>query len=129
MSGTLLFVISFDRYIFVMHGSFHRRYVTRTFLTIIIILVIFISITSTLLHIFLRGNQERTKGYIALTVYSGILIIAAVVLNMALLKNVKQKLNNVSVRQALSSSLTKTIIIMVVLLAAVNRQICYNCIH
>lgn len=90
MSCTLLFVISIDRYIFVMQSSFHRKHATRTFLTIIIIFVTFISIMWTVLHILLRGNQKGTKAYIALKVYSGILIITAVVLNMALLKNAKQ---------------------------------------
>ena len=73
-----------------MQSSFHRKHVTRTFLTIIIIFVTFISIMWTVLHILLRGNQKGTKAYIALKVYSGILIITAVVLNMALLKNAKQ---------------------------------------
>ena len=110
MSVTLLFVTSIDRYVFVMHSRFHRRYVTRTLLTIIIILVTLISITGTLLHTLLCGNRERTKFYIALAVYSGILVITITVVNMALLKFVKQKLNNMAVRKA------KTIIIMVVLL-------------
>ena len=97
MSCILLFVISIDRYIFIMHSSFHRKHATRMFLTIMIIFVTFISIMWTVLHIFLRGNQGRTKAYIALKVYSGILVITAVFLNMALLQNAKQKLNTVSV--------------------------------
>ena len=118
MSGTILFVISIDRYINVVHNRFHTRFVTKKFLTIIIIFVTLVSITWALLDTLFSTDPKITtkfKLYIALTVYIGMLIAIGVVFNVALLNNVKQKTKNSSA-QAFKSRLTKTVAIIAAIL-------------
>ena len=118
MSGTILFAISIDRYINVAHNRFHTRFVTKKFLTTIIILVTLVSIMWALLDTLFSTDRKKTrkvKLYIALTVYIGTLIATGVVFNIALLKNVKQKTKNSSA-QAFKSRLTKTIAIIAAIL-------------
>ena len=120
MSGTLLFVISIDRYIYVVHYAFHTRFVRKKILTTIIIVIILIFIMWSLSDPLFSADPENRKVaklYIALTVYVGILIATGVAVNVALLRNVKQKTKNLSVRRrALNSSLTKTITIIAAML-------------
>ena len=118
MSGTILFVISVDRYINVVHNSFHRKFVTKNFLITIIILVTLVSIMWALLDTLLSTDTKKMKKvklYIALTVYIGILIAIGVVFNVALLKNVRQRTKHSSA-QAFKSRLTKTIAIIAAIL-------------
>ena len=107
LSGTLLCVISVDRYIRVVHNKYHKRIVTNKSLSVTITLAILISI--------IWGRAEAPdlvkfeNLYTAMSVYTGVILAIGVVFNVALLKYVKQKTKNSSVQQALDSSLTKTV--------------------
>ena len=121
MSGTTLCVTSIDRYINVVHNEYHKRIVTNTSLTITIILMALISTMWATFDALLKKEKQLTKVahfYIALSVYAGILLAVGVVLNVALLKNVKQKTQNLAFQQSLDSSLTKTIAIIVFVMVA-----------
>ena len=131
MSGNLLFLISIDRYIYVVHNmfhtfhnTFHTRFVKKKILTTIITVTILISIMWSVSDILLSNDPDKSKVkklYIALTVYVGTLIVTGVAVNLALLRNVEQKFKNLSVRrQAHDSSLTKTITIIAAIMV-----ICY----
>ena len=115
MSFTILFVISMERYLNIVQNKYYKRIVTKQSLTITIIFSILLSITWATMFTLLSTGLERknlSKRYIAFTVYIGILIPIGVVLNVALLRNVRLKANS-PVQQALNSSLTKTIAIIV----------------
>ena len=59
MSGTLLFVISIDRYIYVVHYAFHTRFVRKKILTTIIIVIILISIMWSLSDLLFSADPEK----------------------------------------------------------------------
>ena len=115
MSGSILSVISIDRYINVVHDRFHAQFVTKMVLTTTVVLVTLVSIMWGILETLFSLDLEKTKirkFYIPLSVYMGILLATIVVFNVALLRNVKQKTKNSSLQQSVSSSLTKTIAIV-----------------
>ena len=85
MSGTNLFVILIELYIYIVHNSFHTRFLTKTFLTSIIILVTLISIMRDLVYTLLSTYQDKTKKvrlYTALSIYKRILIATGVVVTL-----------------------------------------------
>ena len=105
LSGTILSVMSIDRYIFVVHNKHYKRIVTNKSLSVTIALAILVSVIWATLTLTVK--IERL--YIAMSAYIGAIIAIGVVFNVTLLKNVKQKTKNSSIQQALDSSLTKTV--------------------
>ena len=109
-SGTLLCVISVDRYIRVVHNRYHKRIVTNKSLSVTITLVILISfiwVPAEALDLVKFENLCT-----AMSAYTGLMLAIGVVFNVALLKYVKQKTKNSAVQQALDSSLTKTVTLL-----------------
>ena len=116
MSGTILCVISVDRYINVVYNAFHKRIVTNKLLAFIFILVALISAMWSTLDATLKTETHITKAahlYIALSAYTGTILVTGVVCNVALLRNVKQKTQHSYVQQALDARFTNTIAIIV----------------
>ena len=116
MSGTILCVISVDRYINVVYNAFHKRIVTNKLLAIILILVALISAMWGTLDAQLKTETQVTKAahfYIALSAYTGTTLVTGIVFNVALLRNVKQKTQHSSLQQALDARFTNTIAIIV----------------
>ena len=122
MSGTILLVISADRYIEVIHSEYHKKTITNKSLTVIIIVLICTSFILATLDTHIRttlGIKTLAKLCIEMSAYVGLSLATGVVLNIALLKKVKEKTKNSSIPQVLDSSLTKTIsIIMGIKVAA-----------
>ena len=121
MSGTILLVISADRYIIVINSEYHKRTITNKALTIIIILLILSSFTFATLDTFFRvklGIKKLAIICTAMSAYTGILLATGVAFNIALLKKVKEKTKNSSFQQALDSNLTKTIFIIIGIIIA-----------
>ena len=114
LSGTILSVISIDRYIFVVHNKHYKRIVTNKSLSVTIALAILVSVIWATLTLTVK--IERL--YIAMSAYIGAIIAIGVVFNVTLLKNVKQKTKNSSIQQALDSSLTKTVSLILATLVA-----------
>ena len=116
MSGTLLCVISFDRYIYIVHNNYYKKIVTKRSLTITIVWVILTSVTWATLEVIFGLRLERAKIaklYFAMSAYTGAIVAVAVVLYAALLRKVKQTTKNSSAPQGIDSSLAKTIAIIV----------------
>ena len=93
MSFTILFLISLERCLNVVHNNYYKRVITNRSLIVTITLVTLLSIVRTTIDTLLAINLEKRKLlklFIALTVYLGIFTIIAVVLNVAFLRNVKQ---------------------------------------
>ena len=115
LSGTISCVISIDRYITVVHNKYHKKFVTRKLLIIIIISVTLISFLWATLDAMFKGRLEiveLAKLYIALSAYTGAALAIGTILNLTLLKYVKIKMKNSSIKVAHDSSLTKTIAII-----------------
>ena len=116
MSGTLLCVISLDRYIYVVHNNYYKTIVTKWSLTITIFGVILTSIIWATLHVFFRARLEITKVakcYFALSAYTGTVLTIDVASYAVLLTKVKQTTKNSSIPQRIDSRLTKTIAVIV----------------
>ena len=122
MSFNLLCVISIERYIYVVHNGFYTRTVRKKLLAIVIVCSILISFMWAAIDAHLRAKLDiikLAKTYIALSVYATTMLAIAIVFNVALLRNVKQKTQTSSVQHTLDSSLTKTIgLIIGVMVAA-----------
>ena len=128
MSGNILCVISIDRYITIVHRKYYKKTSKKT-LAISIIFVILISfiLASFEAHFKAKLDIKKTaKLYFALSAYAGIVMVLVVGFNVALLKDVKQKRKNSSIRanvnsskqQAINSTLSKTIAIIVAVMIA-----------
>ena len=116
MSGTLLCVISLDRYIYVVHNNYHKIIVTKWALTITIVGVILTSIIWATLHVFFRARLEITKAakcYFVMSAYTGTVLSIDVALYAVLLTTVKITTKSSSVPQRIDSRLTKTIAVIV----------------
>ena len=114
LPGTILSVISIDRYIIVVHNKYYRRIVTNKSLSVTIALAILVLVMWATVIVLV----ETEILYIAMSAYIGAVIAIGVVFNVALLKNVKQKAKNSSIQQALDSSLTKTVSLILATLVA-----------
>ena len=100
MSGTLLCVISVDRYIYVVHNNYYNKIVTKRSLTITIVWVIVTSVTWASFEVVFRVRlviDKIAKLYFTMSAYSGAIVAVAVVLYAALLRKVKQTIKNSSV--------------------------------
>ena len=116
MSGSLLCVISIDRYINVVFNTYYKRIVTKKLLPVTIGLVIVTCfIWATFEAFFLTGVDRRKvgKGYIGLATYCEVLMVTDVTINVALLINVKKQTEISTTRQSIGKRLTKTITIIV----------------
>ena len=116
MSGTLLCVISLDRYICVLHNNNYKRIVTKLSLTITIVWVILTSITWATLNVLFKTRLEIAKIaklHFALSAYTGAMLLISVALYAALLTKVKQTTKNSPLSQGIDSSLTKTIAVII----------------
>ena len=115
MSGTTLCVISIERYFNVVHNMYQRKIVTNKSVTITIIIAILISTTWALLVAFHRGELDKRKiSTVCITAssYIAIIIVITAILNVCLLRNVKQKMKTSALHQTLNAKLTKTIAII-----------------
>ena len=115
MSGSILCVISIDRYINVVSNTYYKRIVTKRLLPVTISLVIVTSsIWATIAAPFLNGVDRREVGkrYIALATYCEALMVINIAININLLTNVKKQRKNSTVRRSISIRLTKTIAII-----------------
>ena len=115
MSGSILCVISIDRYINVVSNTYYKRIVTKRLLPVTISLVIVTSsIWATIAARFLNGVDRREVGkrYIALATYCEALMVINIAINITLLTNVKKQRKNSTVRRSISIRLTKTIAII-----------------
>ena len=112
MSGTILDAISLDRYISVVHNKHHKRVVTNKSLAVTIILAILVS---SMWPIIINRDLDITKlakVCIAMSAYAGALLAIGAILNIALLRNIKQISQNSSIHKPLDSNLTRTITII-----------------
>ena len=107
MSGTILSAIGVDRYIRVVHNKYCKRIITNKSLTVTITLTILTSIVWATVQVFM--SMEFEHFFIAMSTYTGAVLAVGVGFNVALLKHVKQKTKNSSVPQAVNTSLTKTV--------------------
>ena len=107
MSGAILSAIGVDRYIRVVHNKYCKRIITNKSLTVTITLTILISIVWATVQV--SGSMDFEHFFIAMSTYTGAVLAVGVVFNVALLKHVKQKTKNSSVPQAVNTSLTKTV--------------------
>ena len=107
LSGTLLCVISVDRYIRVVHNKYYKRIVTNKSLSVTITMATLISFVWACVEALDLVKFENR--YTAMSAYTGVVLAIGVFFNVALLKYVKQKTKNSSVQQTLDSSLTKTV--------------------
>ena len=105
LSGTLLCVITVDRYIRVVHKRYHKRIVTNKLLSFTITLATFISFIWAPAGGFDIGKFENL--YSIMSTYMGAVLATGVAFNVALLKSVKQKTKNSSVQQALNFRFNK----------------------
>ena len=119
MSGNILCAITIDRYLTVVHNRFYKRIVTNKSLTVAISLVVLTSLIWATLDTLFRAVHSTKKlaiTYIALSCYAGTVLGITGILNVALLRNVKQKTRNSFIHQKLDSSLTKTIALILALM-------------
>ena len=101
------------------HNKFYKRIVTNKSLTVPITLVVLTSLTWAILDALFRAADSTKKlaiTYIALSSYAGTVLGITGILNVVLLRNVKQKTRNSFIHQKLDSSLTKTITLILVLM-------------
>ena len=116
ISGIILCVISIDRYINIVHNRFYTRTVNKTFMITIILCLIIISFVGAKFDAEFRAKLEIKKVAIVAIVFSayvGTIVSIGVILNVAVLKKIKQKTQNSSRQQSLDSSLTKTIVMII----------------
>ena len=107
MSGAILSAIGVDRYTRVVHNKYCKRIITNKSLTVTITLTILISIVWATVQV--SGSMDFEHFFIAMSTYTGAVLAVGVVFNVALLKHVKQKTKKSSVPQAVNTSLTKTV--------------------
>ena len=123
MSGTTLCAISIERYFNVVHNRYHKMIVTSKLLTITIIIAIFISTTWALLaSLFFKVSDIIGISTTAIIVssYMAIIIVITAILNVCLLRNVKQRIKTSTFHQTLDAKLTKTIAIILATLVVLN---------
>ena len=116
VSGTNLFIISLDRYIYVAHDRIYKRIVSNKILALAIFLTVVVSFTWAIMDIVLANtlNIKILSQYlVALSAYEGTILVLIVFFNISLLRNVKMKRRNTSIKRKLDHRLTKTMIIIV----------------
>ena len=107
MSGAILSAIGIEQYMRVVHNKYYRRIITNKSLAVTITLTILISIVWATVQVL--ELMEFENFFIGMSTYTGAVLAVGVFFNIALLKHVKQKTKNSSVPQAVNTSLTKTV--------------------
>ena len=107
MSGTTLCAISIERYFNVVHNRYHKMIVTSKLVAITIIIAILISTILALLASFFYKVPDiigiSTTAIIGSS-YMAIIIVITAILNVCLLRNVKQRIKTSTFHQRLMQS-------------------------
>ena len=121
MSGTLLCVISIDRYINIVSNQYYKRIATKKLLPVVIISTILISVTCGTFEAFFKSRAEFKRlaiSYLVFSGYTAVSLVVGVASNVALLRNVKKQRKNLPRHQRVDSRLTKTIFMIILLMVA-----------
>ena len=116
VSGTNLFIISVDRYMYVAHDIFYKKIVSNKILSLAIFLILAVSFIWAIMDIVLANTLDikRLAQYlVALSAYEGTILVLIVFFNISLLRNVIMKRRNSSIKRKPDHRLTKTMIIIV----------------
>ena len=126
MSGTILCIISIDRYISVVTHEYYIKIATNKSLAITIAWATLTSFIWVTHDVLLRVKHDMTKlAKLCITMIDNTrtAIVAAVILNIALLKSARQKTKNSSIKQSFDSKLLKTIVLIVGIMVACYTQL------
>ena len=126
MSDTILCAISIERYFNVVHNWYHRMIVTNKSVTITIIIAILILTTRALFSALLLKSEIKQKYQSVLftaSSYTEITRLISAILNVGLLRNVKQIMKTSVIHQMLDAMLTKTIAIILATLVVLYLPI------
>ena len=126
MSDTILCAISIERYFNVVHNWYHRMIVTNKSVTITIIIAILILTTRALFSaLLLKSEIEQKYQSVLVTAssYTEITRLISAILNVGLLRNVKQIMKTSVIHQMLDAMLTKTIAIILATLVVLYLPI------
>ena len=131
ISGTTLFLISIKRYMNVAKKKYYKKIISNTTLTIAIILENLIATFWSLYFAFVCKKQNLRKlanFLISSSSNEGIFLAIALLLNIALVRNVRSKLRNTTVMQKTDSKLTTTIRIIAtaVIISYLLSILCFN---
>ena len=131
ISGTTLLLISIERYMNVVNKKYYKKIISNTTLAMAIILEVLISTFWSLYFAFVHKKQNLRKlanFLISSSSNEGIFLAAALLLNIALVRNVRSKLRNTTVCQKTDSKLTTTIRIIAtaVIISYLPSIICFN---
>ena len=120
LSGTLLCAISVDRYIYVASNQYYKRIITKKSVPAsIIFIVLLISLTWVLFETLNQNEADIktiAKGYIIAAGYFLVSTVVGVTFYIALLRYVQRKTKNFARHQPVYSNLTKTIVIIILLM-------------
>lgn len=116
VSGTNLFIISVDRYMYVAHDIFYKKIVSKKIVALAIFLIIAASFIWAIMDIVLANTLDIKKlaqYLVALSAYEGTILVLIVFFNISLLRNVIMKRRNSTIKRKTDHRLTKTMIIIV----------------
>ena len=123
MSGTLLCATSVDRYINVVSNKYYKRIVTKKkSLPVVIASMIIISLSWPIFERLAQNEADIkriVKGYIALCGYFAVSTVLGIAFNVALFRYVQRQTKNLSRHQVVDSHLTKTIVMIILLMITV----------
>ena len=123
MSGTLLCATSVDRYINVVSNKYYKRIVTKKkSLPVVIASMILISLSWPIFERLAQNEADIkriVKGYIALCGYFAVSAVLGIAFNVALFRYVQRQTKNLSRHQVVDSHLTKTIVMIILLMITV----------
>ena len=126
MSDTILCAISIERYFNVVRNWYHRMIVTNKSVTITIIIAILILTTRALFSaLLLKSEIEQKYQSVLVTAssYTEITRLISAILNVGLLRNVKQIMKTSVIHQMLDAMLTKTVAIILATLVVLYLPI------
>ena len=126
MSDTILCAISIERYFNVVRNWYHRMIVTNKSVTITIIIAILILTTRALFSaLLLKSEIEQKYQSVLVTAssYTEITRLISAILNVGLLRNVKQIMKTSVIHQMLDAMLTKTIAVILATLVVLYLPI------
>ena len=131
ISGTTLLLISIERYMNVVNKKYYKKIISNTTLAMAIILEVLIATFWSLYFAFVRKKQNLRKlanFLISSSSNEGIFLAVALLLNIALVRNVRSKLRNTTASQKTDSKLTTTIRIIAaaVIISYLPSIICFN---
>lgn len=131
ISGTTLLLISIERYMNVVNKKYYKKIISNTTLAMAIILEVLIATFWSLYFAFVRKKQNLRKlanFLISSSSNEGIFLAVALLLNIALVRNVRSKLRNTTASQKTDSKLTTAIRIIAaaVIISYLPSIICFN---